>query len=559
MEDNSLRRRLAAHLPIIAPLLATVVCMWASVRALYELTFATLGRDQGIFQYVAWALRHGARGYRDFHDINGPLPHMWHVLLQTLGGEDEHAFRSIDTLVLVASYAAASSTIPRFLSHQSSRIEKLVWALAGVALLGAQYSVYDWWHTSQREGLYSILVYGSIAFQVVAHQTKDTKAAFRWFALAAFLTTLTWFGKPLCVVFALLQGAVLVFDRASLSIPPRRVAIACAAGAGAAFLVLLAFVVVYEDPIAGIRLLSSVPLLHHTIWNKTLVDCYHAYGNAPHLDWSAATIVIFVVVYFVLRLPRRALLALVLPLGGFVVFAIQGKGFPYHLHMLTLGTGVMHLVLVAALANFGKRRERWADFIAIGALALGLEYRESALMSPGVAGEWARIGATASMRASRAYFDDFEWEDFYAADLREAAKYLRDHTNPTERIQTYGLDPYLLFLAQRHSASPVIYDFELDLDAALEAGTGAAPSRAQRAQLFAYRDRAVKDVFDHVSASPPAAFVFFDGAPFSYPDDSEADFARHCPSIHEWLDTRYAPARTFGTIRVRMRNDIDGP
>jgi hypothetical protein len=219
----------------------------------------------------------------------------------------------------------------------------------------------------------------------------------------------------------------------------------------------------------------------------------------------------------------------------------------------------MHLVLVAAVADFGRRHERWADFIAAGALAIGLEYRESARLSPGSAGEWGRVGATASMRASRSYFDDFDWEDFEAADLRDAAKYLHEHTGPAERIQTYGLDPYLLFLAQRHTASPVIYDFELDLDAALEAGSGAAPSGAQRAKLFAYRDAAVKDVYDHVTASPPAAFVFFDGAPFSYPDDSEADFARHCPSIHDWLDTRYAPARRFGALRVRMRNDLDGP
>ena len=261
--------------------------------------------------------------------------------------------------------------------------------------------------------------------------------------------------------------------------------------------------------------------------------------------------------YFVLRLPKRALLALVLPIGGVAVFAIQAKGFPYHLHMMTLGTGFMHLTLVSAFANFGRKHARWADFVAVGALALGLEYRESATMSPGVSGQWSKIGATAAMRDSPAYIEDFEWEDFYAGDLRDAARYLRSHTAASDRVQTYGLDPYLLFLARRQSASPVIYDFELNLDAALEAGTGASPSEAVRSKLFAYRDRAEKLVYDDVSASPPAAFAFFDGAPFSYPDDSEADFARHCPTIYAWLDSRYAPARKFGTIRVRMRKDLD--
>ena len=59
-----------------------------------------------------------------------------------------------------------------------------------------------------------------------------------------------------------------------------------------------------------------------------------------------------------------------------------------------------------------------------------------------------------------------------------------------------------------------------------------------------------------VKTSPPAAFVFFDKAPFGHPDDGEADFAKHCPDVYRWLDERYAPATRIGTVRVRLRKDV---
>jgi hypothetical protein len=85
------------------------------------------------------------------------------------------------------------------------------------------------------------------------------------------------------------------------------------------------------------------------------------------------------------------------------------------------------------------------------------------------------------------------------------------------------------------------------------------PSAADRAALLAYRDDAEELVLASVQAAPPAAFVFFDRAPFSYPDDGEADFNAHCPKVAAWLADRYVPAARFGTVRVRMRLDAARP
>ncbi|MCW5837135.1 MAG: hypothetical protein KIS78_32370 [Labilithrix sp.] len=561
---------LRARAPWLLPAIVAAIAIVPTVLALRAQTFGIFGRDQGIFQYVAWALRHGERAYRDIHEINGPLPHAWHYVMQLFGGEDEHAFRSIDAAMLTAAYVTAGVTLPRWIgldlgSGAPRRRALVVWGLAGLALLGAQYVRYDWWHTAQREAFYSLLVLTSLSIQSIAHSTRDRRRAIVAFGLAGLTTSLTWFGKPPCAIFSALQLAVLVLDRGGVAVPVRRALASAVGGALAAGAAMLAFVLAFEDLGRGLEILAKVPRLHHTIWNETLLGAYRAYNNGPRLDWAMATFAAFVVTFFALKLPRRALLAAVLPLGGFVVFAGQGKAFPYHLHMLTLGTAVAQLVILGAVAERlrtarerGARHDAVAIAAAVAALALGLKSGEDAWKSPGLRNGWAEAGDTAEKRASRAYFERFPWGDYFANDLRDAAAYLSFHTRPDERVQTYGFDPYLLFLARRKSASPVIYSFELNVDAALEGGPGARPSAELKSWLVAYRDDAERLVLTSVEAAPPAAFTLHDRAPFTFPKDAAQDFAAHCPKLFAWMKERYVFAAAFGTVRVWLRRDVMG-
>jgi hypothetical protein len=560
---EALAERSPWWMPSIVALIGGVPTVWA----LYSQTFAIFGRDQGIFQYVGWALRNGERAYRDIHEINGPLPHAWHVVMQAVGGENEHTFRSIDTWMLVGAYALAGALLPRWVgldlgTGRARRVAVAAFAAAGLTVLGSQYTRYDWWHTAQREALYAVLVLTSLGLQSIGHTTTVRRRALAAFALAGLATSLTWFGKPPCVIFAILQLGVLAIDRKSVPLPLRQALAAAIAGAFVSGAAMLAFALAYEDVGRGLELLAKVPRLHHTIWNETLLGAYRAYNNAPRLDWAMASTAGFAATFFVLALPRRALLAAVLPAGGFLVFAGQGKAFPYHLHMLTLGTAVLQLTIVAAIARWltrarGSRLRAPVTAAAlVGAIALGMKCSEDAVKSPGVRGAWATIGATAEMRATEAYFAHFPWGDFSTSDLRASAAYLAARTRPDERIQTYGFDPYLLFLARRKSASPVIYSFELNVDAALEGGPGARPSPELRAWLLAYRADAERLVLRSVEAAPPAAFTLHDGAPFTHPKNAEKDFAEHCPDLYAWMRERYVFARAFGGVRVWLRRDV---
>ncbi len=567
-------QRAAWLLPLLVVVIGGLPTFWG-IRAQ---TFATLGRDQGIFQYVAWAIRNGDRTYRDIHEINGPLPHAWHMVMQALGGEDEHMFRSIDTALLLVVYVFAAAMLPRWVdldlgaAKTRTRTKHLVlWILAGLTLMGSQYIRYDWWHTSQREAFYSLLLLASLSFQTIVHTTKSAGRARLALLFAALTTTLTWFGKPPCAVFSVLQALVFLFDRKNIVISLRSAFAIVLVAAISVTTSMLLFVFVYEDFSRGIELLAKVPKLHHTIWNETLLGSYRAFNNGPKLDWAFATFVGFLAAYRLLRLPRRALLACILPVGGILVFAGQGKAFPYHLHMVTLGTAMEQVIVFAALARWMQiapiprtnvqsikdRVREWLPLLAAGgAIFFGLKCTQDSLLSPAVRHGWASAGSTAEKRTTHAYFDEFPWGDYFPNDLRTTAAYLQFHTRPDERIQLYGFDPYLLFLARRKSASPVIYSFELNVDAALKGGPGAKPTPELKDWLSDYARDAESLVLSVAEQAPPAAFVLFDRAPWTFPDDSERDFQEHCPKLHHFMQERYVPAAIFGTVRVWLRRDV---
>src|SRR5438094_5118205 len=104
----SLRRLLPIYRTLRAWMPALIIALpplfWV-VDATYRASLTTLGRDQGIFQYVAWAVRNGAVDYRDVRDVNGPLTHLVHMVFLALGAADEHRFRSLDLLVTGLGFA----------------------------------------------------------------------------------------------------------------------------------------------------------------------------------------------------------------------------------------------------------------------------------------------------------------------------------------------------------------------------------------------------------------------------------------------------------------------
>jgi hypothetical protein len=544
----------------VVPLLIAGIGGFPVFRALRSETYAILGRDQGIFQYVAWAISRGERAYHDFREINGPLPAMLHGLFQRLGGEDEHVFRVLDLVLQLLVFGGVGAVlVPR--ADRDRRVQALTrgaWALAACVIFGGQYVLHGWWQSAQRESFYDAFILTSLALQWWAHDAR-TQGRGRTIAffIAGMVSAAPWFGKPTCGLFTILQ-VVCILLSPELGAYRRRAVSMMTLGALATSVVMIGYLVAFADARAAAQIIvGEVPRLYRYIWKLSLADMYWSWGNAPKLNLAFGTLVGAWALILAGVLPRRFLILTTLVTGGLITFFAQGKGFPYHLHPVTAGT---HLLWLGAAVVFV---ERLGDFrrvqqLMVGAFLVVVVWTciENARLSAYTKWDASESGATPAQREQRAYVNRFPWRDFSAWDLREAAAFVRSHTLPSERIQTFGMDPYFLFLAQRLSATPYIYSFELDVDAALRGGSGGSPSELERVWLHQIAETHDADLARALEESQPAAFVTLDVAPFSFAPDSEVAFREHCPKSAAWLLPRYSPAARFRTVRVWLRNDL---
>jgi hypothetical protein len=260
-------------------------------------------------------------------------------------------------------------------------------------------------------------------------------------------------------------------------------------------------------------------------------------------------------------MPRRTIAVALLPVCALGSVLLQAKGFPYHFHPVTAGVHLQWLVFAAWLAERTRVAQRRLALLRIVPVACAavvtLRVATSMEDSPYIRAAWLLWGAsTPEDRLTRAYFARFPEPDYFPFELREAAAYLRQHTAPTDRVQTYGMDPYVLFLARRLSATPYIYAYDLNADGAIGGGTGGRPNDAEIDHIRALRDAHEADLLARLGARPPAAFVFLDTSPLLTRDSAWDDFQEHCPATSAWVSAGYRETARFGHDHVWLRADL---
>jgi hypothetical protein len=547
---------------ILAPLAIALVPLFWVIDATNRASLATLGRDQGIFQYVAWAVGEGDVDYRDVRDVNGPLTHLLHRLMLALGGADEHRFHVLDLAATGIAFAVVGACLPGLVSRRSpTRLERAAWASAAWVVLSAQYHLYTYWNQAQRESFCDWFLLPSLALQA-AFPARDGARAARRVAVVAALSVVTWFGKPTFAAFTVMQLAVLLVDR-EVPLARRERLRAFAAGGALGAALPLAYLFAHGDAMAFLRItLLDVPRVYRFMWANTAAQML---GQDFAVEATAAGIaaaVVLLALALLRELPRRALVLAFAPLCAVANVLAQGKGFSYHFHPLTASTHLAWLAVVVMLSERFRvvpRKRPLGRYVALAAAAaLGLHVASSLRASPHLRDEWILSGGeTADKRASPAYFARFRTGDYYPWELRQVAAYLREVTPATARVQTYGMDPYLLFLAERRSATPYIYAYDLNASAALEGGFHNEPTEAQAAIIRATRDAHERDLLARLAAAPPEAFVFVDGAPLTERPAAWDDFGAWCAETAAWVRERYALARSFGgVIHVWLRRDL---
>lgn len=506
-------------LSVVTPLVVALVAAPFVLGAMHRASWATLGRDQGIFQYVAWAIREGDRLYADVRDVNGPLVALVHLVIQMLGGADEHRFRLLDMAISSAAFLLAGAAIPELARRRApSRTTRLAWALATWAVLGAQYVAYGYWDSAQRESFFDWFVLAAIALHALAPRRPML------LALAGAASIAPCFGKPTYALFTLAQAFAIALDRRRSLVPFALGALGCA-------FVLFVFLALTGDPARWAHItFVDVPAMYRFIWARSPLEILELPGYA-----RAAGIAVVASIAGLLLLARRrlsvhALPVVLMPALGLASVLVQAKGFPYHFHPVTLGSSLVFVLLLATAADHP---------LAIPfAAALGVQAALAASGAP-----------FPPPRTDLAWFDRV---DFFPRALRETARYVAAKTPPGERVQLYGMDAYVLFLARRKSATPYIYAYDLDADVAL----AGAPDTEHAARITAMRDENERDLVRRVTRAPPSAFVFVGRSPLLASSDAVHDFFVHCPDAAAFVSERYRETADFDGIRVWLRNDL---
>ncbi|HSO37968.1 MAG TPA: hypothetical protein VLT33_35820 [Labilithrix sp.] len=555
-------RALRAFAPGMLMALPAAAAVWsASVRA----SWATLGRDQGIFQYIAWASARGDVLYRDVRDVNGPLVAMLHRLALALGGADEHRFRVLDLIVtgLAAAFAAGCLAA---LDERAKRgwervLREISLGAAGWVILSAHYLAFGWWDTAQRESFFDWFVLVSIGLQITgqsllrreARAPRAARLGLALLALAGAASAMPWFGKPTFVLFTLGQLAALVLD--DLAIGRRRRVAVVSLGAALGAVVPLGFLLRYGDVRAWARItFVDVPAMYRFIWPRSFLEILRMPGHTSTAALAVASAAAVVALVLTKRMPRLALPLAVMPLAGLVSVGLQAKGFQYHFHPVIAGTTLVLVALAHQAWVLAERRALVLPTFAAGALAIALGARAAIVVRSEGYPAPPELRDRASLE-SEERLAQFERVDFFPKGLRDAAAHVASHTAEADRVQTYGMDPYLLFLAQRRSATPYIYAYDLDVDAALGGGfeDGARPTAEQRRVIAAMRDEHERDLLARLEADPPAAFVMLDRSPLLRFEDAAQDFEEHCPTAFAWVRSRYLESASFDGIHVWLR------
>jgi hypothetical protein len=549
---------------ILVPLAIALPSLFWVASATERASRTPLGRDQGIFQYVAWALGHGQVDYRDVRDVNGPLTHLVHVVFLALGGADDHRFRVLDLVVTGATFAFVGACLPGLCGGRRAPpwVERAAWAFAGWVVLSGQYLLFGYWDLAQRESFFDWFMLPSVALQLVAQAPRGGPARqTKLLVVTGALSLVPWFGKPTFALFTAAQLAAIAVDD-QLAVSRKKALVAFAVGGASTAAVALALLSAFGDAPAFARIqLADVPALYRFLWPRAAADILSNPWSATQALFAVSGAIVLLSLVLLGEMPRRVVAVALVPLCALASVLVQAKGFPYHFHPVTAGVHLQWLVFAAWLAERTRVASRRKALLRLAPVAAGLliAFRVATAMqdSPHIRAVWLLwSGWTAESRSTRDYFARFPETDYFPFEMRQTAAYLRAHTRPEERVQIYGMDPYVLFLAERLSATPYIYAYDLDVDAALAGGTGAVPTDAQADTIRSIRDAHENDLLARLESAPPAAFVFFDGAPLITEADAWDDFRGHCLRAAPWVRERYRESARFGHDHVWLRNDL---
>jgi hypothetical protein len=450
----------------LVPLL--VVAGTSGLLGLVSLAYP-FGRDQGLYAFIADAVLHGMRMYRDIPMMQMPLTGVVHLLALVLFGHSMTAIRILDLFWT----AGIAMLLYVFVRHMFRR--------NGLALLVGLffpflYYIFGWWESAQVDGFLNLPAAGAFALAAIAlargerreeggGRSRTGGERLLWF-FAGLLVAVALFFKYSVILLlpAVFFGPLLVFGWRS----PRTksalswLLVGFAAGVAAFFLWVTA-----TGSLPGLleaQMRATLPYAGMERMKQTLpervLSLFRVFTRQSDRDYLFGAILAALgLVPAVVTLLRRGAEAdrqakvavwvtLAWLVAGLASVFVQNKFFFYH-----------YLSVIPALAVFGAialawvldplwllLRKRWqrAVLIAVGVIAalVNTAYYDRYLTLGRALFGGPSIRQTWMLRRYRS-------GDFNLGEQLVLADYLTRSTRPDERVVNYGIDPWITFPAWR--------------------------------------------------------------------------------------------------------------
>jgi hypothetical protein len=296
--------------------------------------------DAPIMHYVAWLVTQGAVPYRDVFDMNVPGVYLLHLGVISLLGEGDRAWRLFD-LAWLGLTAAALFGFSRRMGD--------AWSGLGAALLFILYHLSGGaWRAGQRDFLLALFLVLAAWGAARAWESGGAYGPLLWGGLAAGTGIMI---KPQAALFWIACAAVAagsarragalralaIWCAAGLAVPAAIMGwVAWRGGAGAFLAIATGYVLPLYSRVGRV-----------SVWEGVR---WHVYGWQI---WSCLIVLGVLGIFVRVEKPYavRRWLALTGAVYGLLHFAVQGKGWEYHLYPLAVFFCALASVPIAARAE----------------------------------------------------------------------------------------------------------------------------------------------------------------------------------------------------------------
>jgi hypothetical protein len=509
-----------------APVGGIALAATASVSALWCVTalFYPFGWDQGILAAVGDSIVRGGMPYRDGWDMKGPLAYYGYASAQWIFGRTLWGIRVLDVGLIIAASTVLARGVGRMTSSRAG-----TWAMFAFLLWCASLGYF---FTAQPDLWVSCLMVLAFAplLPAVEPRRKRLVAAGVLVGLATLVKpfyavmllvpmTATWQAQRYRLTRATVWGWIDVWAAWAM---PVVLMLAWFAARGA----LPDLLEVHLGYTAG-----GYSALDTAAWSDRVSNTLAFFWKLPLA--AAIPLVVYGVSAMWSEHPQHARLLLVWAACAVFGTALQGKFFVYHWTPL-----YPPLVMLAAYGTWhavSQSGSVGAQRLAVAAAAVAMG---SVAISPA-----SDVGDLVAVAAGRTSVQDHyrrfghENDPFVAGDDLEAARFIREHSDPEDPVVVFGNNATVGFLSGRPNSTRFVFGMPLTRWVA-------------GGQRSAYREEFLADL-----RRQPPLYIVVGMAHGGTKEAALADFE----SFAALLDSAYTLQRRIGSLDVYRRRSSTSP